>query len=144
MVPWVKVLSTKPDNLSLIPGTHIEGENLSYPLTSLHGMCEHAHCIHTYIHTYIQNTKFSLKLKLMFRSIYFYFMCMSVLLAYMYMYHTCAWCPHGIRSPRIGLTNSCETPYECWKTNLSFARVVVVLTTGLSLYTHTSKFKFSS
>jgi len=30
MVQWVKALATKPDNLNLIPGTHIgEGKNLS-------------------------------------------------------------------------------------------------------------------
>lgn len=30
---WVKVLATKPDNLSLIPGTHLfEGENGLLPV----------------------------------------------------------------------------------------------------------------
>lgn len=43
---------------------------------------------------------------------------MAVLPACMYLYHVPAWClwrpEKGIRSPRTGVTDSCESLYGCW------------------------------
>lgn len=44
------------------------------------------------------------------------FICMSVSLYFMYVYHMHTWCSRGskegIKSPRIGVIDGCEPP--CW------------------------------
>lgn len=48
MVHWVKALSTQSDDLSLVPGTHIEeGENQLHKLSALNSTCLYIH-LHTH------------------------------------------------------------------------------------------------
>lgn len=53
--------------------------------------------------------------------VYFYFMCIGVLLACMYVHHAYAWCPQwpeeGARSSTSGV-DSCKLPSEWWEPNL--------------------------
>ena len=56
------------------------------------------------------------------KTYYFSFMCMSVLLACMTVYHMHVWCPQEsedvIGSPETGVADCCKTPYRCWELNL--------------------------
>jgi hypothetical protein len=49
------------------------------------------------------------------------FMCMSVLLECMYVYHSHAWCPQKSEDSKgslgTGVTMVCEPPCECWELN---------------------------
>lgn len=61
---------------------------------------------------------------------------MSVLSAYMYAYHTRAWCPQrpgeGFRFPGIGVTDACELLCGCWETNPGTLQEQKVLLTTIS------------
>lgn len=52
----------------------------------------------------------------------FYFMCLSVLPSFMYVYYMCSWClwrsKEGIKSPETGVTEDREQPGRCWKSDL--------------------------
>lgn len=65
-----------------------------------------------------------------FSDIYFYFTCMSDLVAYMYM-HMCAWYSQrlekNVRFSEPGDTNGCEAPSKCWADPGSSVRGVLVL-----------------
>lgn len=64
LAQWVKAFVGKHDNLSMIPGKHIQQERMnptSYPLTSTYVlwyvcMCTHI-CTCTYTHTYIHTNE---------------------------------------------------------------------------------------
>jgi hypothetical protein len=69
----VTVHATKPDDMSLIPGTHmVNGRTSSGRLLSdfhMHGMCVHVHIhtlhthTHTHTHTHLINYKFAVRLE---------------------------------------------------------------------------------
>lgn len=70
--------------------------------------------------------------------IIFIFMCMSVLLACMFVSQVCAQClrrpEDNVRSPETGIADSCEQPYGCWELKMGlFGRTVNVFKAEQSL-----------
>lgn len=82
-----------------------------------------------------------------FKKVYFYCMCMTVLSACVYVDHIhalCQWRPEkGGRSPETGVTNACE-PYRGWDRNLGpLQDPPVFLTIQPSLQPHVFMHEFN-